>query len=82
MVCLNLYEVWYIFQEVLSLFQGLDNYQHLLVVDLVVTLDGRKKLAKECYQILLTIYFRLLRENYFYCIVRAVSFSVEWGSRV
>jgi len=44
------------FDKVLPLLEGSDNYQHLLVVDLIVSLDRRQGLEEESDQVPLFIF--------------------------
>ena len=68
--------------KVLPLLEGLDNCQHLLVVDLVVPLNGGQGLGEESDRVPLFVCRRYLGEDRTCCKVGAVSFDAEGFGRV
>ena len=64
------------------LLEGLDDHQHLLVVDLIVPLDGGQGLGEEGDRVPLFVFRRYLGEDRTRRNVGTVSFDAEGFGRV
>ena len=63
MICPDLKLMSGPFQEMMPLFKGMDDYQHVLVMDLIVTLHSVETLGIECNGVPFPILLRLLGED-------------------
>jgi len=68
--------------KVPPLLEGLDDCQHLLVVDLVVPFNGGQGFGEEGNQVPLLVFRGYLGEDHTRCKVGAVGFDVEGSGRV
>ena len=66
-----------LFQEMTPLLKRMDNYQHLLIMDLIVMLHGIETLGIECNRVPFSILLRLLQEDSSSGKVRAIHLHTE-----